>query len=374
MKEQLTISYIQLFKLSIPLIEPFTTSLGVEHAAHNVIVKINTSEGISGFGECSPYMLINGESQDTCMVVGEYLAKALIGKNALDIPSCIQLMEGVIYGNSSIKSAFDMALYDLASQNAGLPLYKFLGGDKNKTIITDYTVSIGDPEKMAEDAVKILNKGFPAIKIKLGKHGPTDVERIRAIRNAVGPEIPLRIDANQGWKVKEAIETLNALAEFDIQHCEEPIARWKYMKLKKVKKNSPIPIMADECCGDEHDAERLIELDACNYFNIKLGKSGGIYRGLKMVALAEKAGIHLQVGAFLESRLAMTAFAHFSLVSPSIEHFDFDTALMFREDPVEGGISYKQGGVVEVPDVPGLGAVINKEWIDKMPVISIGKN
>ena len=219
---------------------------------------------------------------------------------------------------------------------------------------------------MAADALKIKNQGYPTIKVKLGKDGPTDVERIRAIRKAVGPDIPLRIDANQGWKVKEAIETLKALDKFNIQHCEEPIARWNYMKLKKVKKHSPIPIMADESCGDEHDAERLIELKACDYFNIKLGKAGGIYKGLKIVDLAQKAGIHLQVGAFVESRLAMTAFAHFSLCSDLIQHFDFDTALMFKEDPVEGGIVYKAGGVVEVPEVAGLGASINESWLARM--------
>src|SRR6185436_20431106 len=117
-------------------------------------------------------------------------------------------------------------------------------------------------------------------------------ERIRAIRAAVGNEIPLRIDANQGWKVNEAIETLNALKEFDIQHCEEPIARWKFMKLRKVRKNSPIPIMADESCGDHHDAKRLIDLDACDMINVKLGKSSGLTNAKKIIALAEKAKMH----------------------------------------------------------------------------------
>ncbi len=124
--------------------------------------------------------------------------------------------------------------------------------------------------------------------------------------------------------------------------------------------------MADECCGDDHDAEKLIELEACDYFNIKLGKSGGIYKALKMVKMAEEAGIHLQVGAMLESRIGMTAFAHFALCSPMIEHYDFDTALMFREDPVTGGIQYKDGGVVEVPDTPGLGATVSENWLGRM--------
>ena len=264
-----------------------------------------------------------------------------------------------------------MALYDIASQHAGLPLYKFIGGANNKTIITDYTVSIAEPRKMASDAVRIKAQGYPAIKIKLGSNGETDVERIRAIREAVGNEIPLRIDANQGWNVDEAIKTLQALAKYNIQHCEEPIPRWAFMHLPKVKKASPIPIMADECCGNDHDAERLIYINACDYFNIKLGKSGGIFNALKMVRMAEEANVHLQVGAMLESRLAMTAFAHFSLCSPLIEHYDFDTALMFTEDPVTGGLSYKKNGVVTVPEAAGLGATISDDWLKRMERVVI---
>jgi L-alanine-DL-glutamate epimerase-like enolase superfamily enzyme len=359
--QKLTIREIQIFKLSIPLKEPFITSLGVDTDARNVLVKIITGDGTYGFGECSPYMPINGESVDTCCVVGGYFAKALAGRDPLDIEGAVAAMDRIIYGNASIKSAFDMALYDLSAKNAGLPLYAFLGGNKGKTITTDYTVSIGDPDIMAKDAARIKAQGFPAIKIKLGKDGPTDVIRVKKIRDAVGPEIPLRIDANQGWTVDEAIATLQSLAIFDIQHCEEPIARWDYMRLPEVKKASPIPIMADECCGDEHDAGRLIRIQACDYFNIKLGKSGGIYKALRMVRLAEEAGIHLQVGAFLESRLAMTAFAHFALCSDAIRHYDFDTALMFSEDPVTGGIEYKANGIVQVPDTPGLGASISDD-------------
>ena len=366
MSNQLTIQQIELYKLSIPLIEPFTTSLGTDYSAENVLIKIITAEGIIGFGECSPYMPINGESQDTCFIVGQYLAKALKGKDPLQIEDCIKQMDKIIYANTSIKSAFDIALYDIASQHAGVPLYKFIGGENNKTIITDYTVSIGEPQKMATDALKIKAQGYPAIKIKLGKDGPTDVERIKTIRAAVGNEIPLRIDANQGWSVQEAITTLKALAQFDIQHCEEPIPRWAFMELPRVKKESPISIMADESCGDEHDAERLIKIGACDYFNIKLGKSGGIFKALKMARMAEAANIHLQVGAMVESRLAMTAFAHYALCSPNIVHFDFDTALMFQEDPVTGGIVYKEKGVVEVPETIGLGATIDENWLKKL--------
>ena len=367
----LTIERITLYKLFIPLKEPFVISLGPIYNAENVIVSIKTSSGLTGYGECSPFMSINGESIDTCYIVGQYFARLLKGKDARLIEEHINAMDQLIYGNSSIKSAFDMALYDINAQSVGLPLYKFIGGENNKTIITDYTVSIGDPDKMAADALRIKNWGYPAIKVKLGKDGKTDVKRMQAIRKAVGNEIPLRIDANQGWDLEEAIATLNALAPLNIQHCEEPIARWNYMSLPLVRQQSPIPIMADESCGDDHDAERLLAIQACDYFNIKLGKAGGIFKALKIVELAKKSGLHLQVGAFMESRLAMTAFAHFALCSPLIEHFDFDTALMFAEDPISGGIQYAENGVITVPEVPGLGATVDSKWLEKMENISI---
>lgn len=363
------ITQVELFKLFIPLKEPFVISLGPIYNAENVVVRIHTSAGITGYGECSPFLSINGESADTGMVVGRYFAKAMTGTDALDIPAQIERMDKIIYGNHSIKSAFDIALYDIAAQAAEMPLYQYLGGTAQKVITTDYTVSIGEPAQMAADALRIQQQGYPAIKVKLGKNGATDVERIRAIREAVGPSIPIRIDANQGWSLPEAITTLQALAAFDIQHCEEPIARWAFMDLPQVRAASPIPIMSDESCGDDHDAERLIRLQACDYMNIKLGKSGGIYKALKMVKLAEAANIHLQVGAFMESRLAMTAFAHFACCSPHIEHYDFDTALMFQDDPINGGIRYLPNGVIELPQSPGLGASIKPEWEEKMEKI-----
>jgi L-alanine-DL-glutamate epimerase-like enolase superfamily enzyme len=200
----------------------------------------------------------------------------------------------------------------------------------------------------------------------LGESGKKDVQRIRMIREAVGDDIPVRIDANQGWNVKEAIQTLKELDEYDIEHCEEPIAKWNFMRMRKVKKQSPIPIMADESCGDAHDAERLLKLKACDMFNIKVGKAGGVYNAYEIVKLGDKAKMHMQVGAFLESRLGMTASAHLALCSDNIVHCYFDTPLMFSEDIVSGGLTYHANGVMKDPDSPGLGASIEQSQLDKL--------
>ncbi len=361
----------EIYKSPIKLKEPFVTSLGPVDRAENIIVVIRTDEDITGFGECSPYMPINGENMDTCFIVGQYLAKALNHKNPLHIEACSLLMDKVIYGNSSIKSAFDIALYDIASQQAGLPLYAFLSGKNNKAIMTDYTVSIGAPDKMAADAKKIQENGFGVIKVKLGESKEKDIERIRLIRKAIGQSIPIRIDANQGWDTEEAIEILNALEPFTIQFCEEPIPRWNFMELIKVSSQSPIPVMADESCCDHHDAKRLIDLSACSHFNIKLGKSSGIFKAQKIIKLAEQAGIQVQIGGFLESRLGFTASAHFALLSSNIQYYDFDTPLMFEEDPVTGGIIYDNKGMVTVPEEPGLGARVAEKYLSRLRKVVI---
>lgn len=371
MNEQLTISQIGIYKLRIPLIAPFITALAWEDHVENVIVVISTSNGITGFGESSPYMPVNGESMDTCFIVGQYFAKLMKGKDPLKIEDRLGEMDKLIYGNSSIKSAFDIALHDIVGQYKGVPLYKLYGGKNNKELVTDYTVSLDSAEKMATDALKIKNAGYPAIKVKLGQTRKKDVERIKMIRNTVGFDIPIRLDANQGWGVKEAIETLNALDAYNIEHCEEPIARWNFMRLRKVKKNSPIPIMADESCGDAHDAERLIKLKACDMINIKVGKAGGLFNAYEIVKLADKADMQMQVGAFLESRLGMTASAHLALCSDNIIHCDFDTPLMFAEDVVTGGLTYHENGLMKVPETPGLGAKIEEGYLEKLEKVII---
>jgi L-alanine-DL-glutamate epimerase-like enolase superfamily enzyme len=216
-----------------------------------------------------------------------------------------------------------------------------------------------------QQAAEFVKNGVRIIKIKLGKNAVADVERVRRIREAAGDAIGLRIDANQGWDKETAMEILQALARYNIQYCEEPIPRWNYMDLSKVKMQSPIPIMADESCCDHNDAKRLVDLSSCDLFNVKLGKSSGIFKAQKIIQIAEQAGINIQVGGFLESRLGFTAAAHLALTSPNIIYCDFDTPLMFVEDPVVGGITYDKKGVVTVPDTPGLGATIDYNYLQR---------
>lgn len=357
------IENILIYQVPVKLKEPFIISLGQFTHAENIVIEINCSNGLKGFGECSPFKTIHGESMETCYIVASYLARVLIGLNPLAIQDAVIRMDTTIYGNNCIKSAFDMALYDIASQHAAQPLYQFLGGQLNKQLFTDYTISYDKIEKMVSDAIIIKQKGFKIIKVKLGGSKNMDIARIKAIRKAIGYDIPLRIDANQGWQAEDVIEILNDLKDENIQHCEEPIARWNYMELPAISRASPVKIMADESCCDPHDAYRLIQLKAVDLFNIKLSKAGGIFKALQIIKMAAEANIYMQLGGFLESRLGFTTAAHLAFSNEHIIYYDFDTPLMFEEDLVTGGITYSKGGLIEMPVSIGSGASIDEKYL-----------
>lgn len=353
---------ISLLPIRIPLKEPFIISLGPLTHAENVFVRMETAEGAVGWGEASPFRTIHGESVKTCLAIGEDIARQLISASCEAPEALLSLMDQTVYGNSSIKSAFDIAFHDLLAQHKGVPLYELLGGTSGRTLHTDYTVSLSNMEKMVADALWIRNQGYPVIKVKLGGDPEEDIRRIRSIRAAVGDTVGIRIDANQGWNMEGAKKALQGMADLDIEHCEEPLPRWRFEELPELRRHVTIPLMADESCCTEFDAQRLIVSDACDGLNIKLGKSSGFVRARRIAAAASSASLKMQVGGFLESRLGFTASAHFAMAHPAIGCIDFDTPLMFTEDPVDGGIRYGTNGSITLDDRPGLGAFLREEF------------
>jgi L-alanine-DL-glutamate epimerase-like enolase superfamily enzyme len=355
------ITSIELFRLTIPM-EPFVIATETCYAAENVYLRIRTNHGITGVGECSPFPMLVGETQDTCMYVGHQLAKLLIGKNPLEIEDRLNELDAFIAFNKTIKSAFDMALYDVASKAAQQPLYAFLGGAK-KEIQTDLTIGISTPEKMAQTAIAFVTQGVKIIKIKLGKNGEEDITRVQKIRAAVGPSIKLRADANQGWDYPTALNTLEAIASFDIQFCEQPMHKKYDPLLPELKSKVKVPIMADESVFDHYDAERLIKSNSCDFINIKLAKSGGILEAINIADTAAKYNMPCMLGGMVESRLALTAKVHLAMANNNLQFYDLDTCLLGHlNDPVIGGARYNNY-FLELDDTPGIGADIDPAYL-----------
>jgi L-alanine-DL-glutamate epimerase-like enolase superfamily enzyme len=358
-----------IYKLSIPM-HPFTIATGTMHYAQNIFIRIHTDAGYYGVGECSAFPMIVGETQNTCFEMARDFAALWKGKEADDITARMGELDAFTAFNSTIKSAFDMALYDLAARSAGEPLYQFLGG-KKKDIETDLTIGIDSPENMAATAIQFQENGVRMIKIKLGKNGKEDVERVRQIRAAVGDEIILRVDANQGWDFDTALKALSEMGRYNIQFCEQPMRRWDDYKLPLLRKQSPVKIMADESVFDHHDADRLIRDHACDYINIKFAKSGGILEAIKINDCARQHHIPCMMGGMLESRLALTAFAHFALSHDNIIFHDMDTCLLgHKTDPITGGVRYR-GYFLEIPDSPGLGADVDEAFLQQCESVTV---
>ena len=348
---------------------PFTIATGTMHYAQNTFIRIHTDAGIYGVGECSAFPMIAGETQATCFEMAKDFASLWKGKDPLQVEARMAELHYTAF-NSTIKSAFDMALYDLAAKAAGQPLYKFLGGEK-KELETDLTIGIDTPENMARTAADFVEKGVRIIKVKLGKDANQDVSRIQRISETIGLDIPLRVDANQGWNFDEAVYALQALGAFNIQFCEQPMRHWYDDLLPRLRKMSPIKIMADESVFDHYDAKRLIIAEACDYVNIKFAKSSGILEAIKINAICEQYHVPCMMGGMLESRVALTAFAHFSLAHENIIFHDLDTCLLgHTTDPVTGGVRYK-GFFLEVPDTPGIGADVEQAFLDKCEMVVI---
>jgi len=362
-EKQLIITKIDIYRFSIPMV-PFTIATGTMAHAQNVFIRVHTEAGFYGVGECSAFPMIVGETQDTCLIMAREFARLWIGENALNIKERLQQLHDFAAGNTTIKSAFDMALYDIAAKNAGLPLFEFLGGQR-RVVETDITIGIDSPEAMAAKAADFKLSGARILKVKLGKGAVEDVERIKQIRKAAGDDIKIRIDANQGWGFDAAVYALQSLGEFNIEFCEQPMRTWHDDRLPELMQLSPVKIMGDESVYNHHDARRQINARACDYINIKLAKSGGLFEAKKIHDIAAEHGIACMMGGMLESRIALSAKLHFVYASPNIKFYDMDTCMLgHKVDPCIGGVIF-DGYLLNIGDEIGIGADADEGFLEE---------
>ena len=348
------ITDIHFKKMTFTFNEPFKIAFAVINGYDTLVLKIETDEGIVGYGEAAPLGFVTGDNLDTALTIGKEYRELLIGKDPIAIAQIHRIMDGCYAGNTSIKAAIDMACYDIMAKKMGVPLWRFLGGSCPE-LVTDVTLGIDTPENMAAKAQEWVDAGFTEIKVKLGEDIKTDLVRMKAIRNQVGPDIILRIDANQGWNVKDSIQIAAQLEPLDIDLIEQPIPHWDLEGLRRIRDASRIPIAADESCHSPMDALKLCScVDA---MNIKLMKCGGIYPALKISSVAEAAGLFCMIGCMGESRIANAAGMHLAAAVPNIQKIDLDVTFFAKGGQVSGGFE-SVGGKCCLSEKPGLGIEI----------------
>lgn len=347
---------IETGEVSIPLVTPFKTALRTVDCVNDIVVRITADDGQTGFGEAPPTAVITGDTKGSILcAIEEFIAPGLIGMEIEDLDGIMKRLHGCILKNTSAKAAIDMAVYDLYAKSCGKPLYKILGGRQSE-IETDLTISVNDTEEMIDDSLKAVRQGFRILKIKVGKESIKDVERIRAIRQAVGQDIRLRIDANQGWSAKEAVRIIRTLEDTGIEMdlVEQPVSAHDFEGMKFVTSQVDTPILADESVFSPEDAIHIIRERAADLINIKLMKTGGIYEALKICAIAESFGVECMIGCMLESKIAVSAAAHLAAGKGIITRADLDGPSLCKMDPYLGGPVF-DGPRIRMNEDPGMG-------------------
>lgn len=359
------ITKIELYTISLPLVEPFIVSYTAYDTMPAIIIKVHTNTGIIGYGESVPDEHVTGESVASVhAALKDQLIPAVLGEDPRNIQHIHTKMAEALVLNGAAKAAIDIACYDILGKVSGLPVYALLGGRKKEDPMIPIVLSILEPDVLAEQAKEAMDAGYKEVKMKLGTDPIEDVQRVRAVREAVGPHIPIKVDANQGWKtVPTARQVMLDLEPYRLSWVEQPLPKGDHTFFKRLKEHTSIPLMADESLVEAQDLRTFLLDESVDFINIKLMKSGGIYPAHKLATQAELFGIHCQIGSMVESSIASAAGFHVATSKQNIIATEISGPTRFSIDT--GNLSYNIP-YVQLPNTPGLGIEIDEANIEHM--------
>lgn len=350
------ITDVETIKMTVALHSPFVTALRRTTTVDTVVVRVTDSEGAVGYGESPQVWQVTGESLDGAQAcIDGPLAEAVRGTHPDALVSTVRTMSDAVHGNHGAKAAVDVALHDLLAHRLGVPLAVLLGGVV-RPVPTDVTLSVGDAAQIADAAGDRRADGFSVFKLKVGTDARTDVSRVTAAREALGAGATIRLDANQGWTPREAVEAIGAMesAGLDVELVEQPVAAWDLDGLAWVSDRVGTPILADEAVFGVRDLTAVIQRHAADLVNVKLAKCGGLLAARTLLELARAHGLGTMVGSMMETHIGIGAAASLVAAYGSTVTDDLDAAWWTAQSPYVGGIAYDRGRVV-LPTTPGLG-------------------
>lgn len=322
-------------------------------------MRLHTDEGVSGIGE-APHMAGYsgaGETQATVAIqLRNRLLPVMFGKDPMQIEARQLDLERAVPWNPRAKSAVNMALYDLVGRALNTPVYNLLGGLVRDRVPLSWSVPIMEHDAAVADAEDAVGRGIRILKMKTGHEDPDhDIERFRVVREAVGPEIRMRADANQAWDVNTAIRVIRAMEPFGIEFMEQPVNIWDLDGLAEVRQATNTYIMADESANSPMDVLNLAKKRAVDLISIYINNPGGIINAKKMAIVAEPAGIGCYVGGALEGPIGARACLHFAASTPNVTYgCEMGGQFLLEADIGQEPIGFEDGALL-VPHGPGLG-------------------
>jgi muconate cycloisomerase len=348
------------------------SSLGEHLRGQYVLVRLTDDAGRVGLGEASVTSVWSGETQaGTIALIQEVLAPLVVGADPFDTEWISRRMDRAAFGNSFAKAALEMALLDLQGQCLGVPVYKLLGGRASgqegspgaEGVRLKFVVGAVEPELAAQRARRMVERGWRAIKVKVGRHQHprVDVDRLKAVREAIGPDVWLSVDANGGYTVEQAVWVAPRLEAVGVALFEQPTRRGDHVSMAEVRRRSGIPVMADESVFTPQDALEVIRQQAADVLSLYPGKHGGVRATQHLAKLAEAAGIPCTIGSNLEREVATAAMAHVTVCTANIqcERFPGDLIgpLYYEQSLSRESLRY-EADRLWVPEKPGLGVAV----------------
>ena len=337
------ITAVHAWPVTLHLTRPYTIAYETIESAVNIFLRIETDAGVVGCGCAAPDVGVTGETADGALTTFRNIVEPLLyGSDPLRREVLFETMRADLGAQPSVRAAVDMAIFDILGKLANLPLWRLLGGFR-ESIETSVTVGILPEDETVQTALEWTQRGFRCLKLKGGADIDDDVSRVLKVREAVGPDVELRFDANQGYTVEAALRFVEQTRSADLELLEQPTPKEDPELLGKVTRAVALPVMADESLVTVRDAFRLARNDFVDMVNIKLMKVGGIAEAIHVNSVARAAGLEAMVSCMDEAGLAIAAGLHFALARPNVTYADLDGHLDFADDPTAYALRVEDG-------------------------------
>jgi L-alanine-DL-glutamate epimerase-like enolase superfamily enzyme len=354
------IRHVEAIPVRVPRARSARSAFGVRTHTEAGLVRVDTDEGITGWGEISLVWWRQGSG--LCADVNRLLAPALIGEDATAVARLSDRMERLLPGRADApaRAGVEMALLDACGRMAGVPVHQLLGGYFRDTIDLSFSLHMAEPAETAAEAVAWAERGFGTVKVKMGREWDLDLQSLAAVRDAVGPDVKVRVDVNEAWRsVPIAARRLTEMSAYDVELVEQPLPADDLDGMAELRTRSLLPIAADESVWTTHDALRVVRAKAADVLNIYVSEAGGLLAARHIAELARVAGLAVWVGSMPELGLGTAANAHLAAAVPDLPMASDVCGFLYHAGDVVEQALVVADGRVNVPTGPGLGVEID---------------